>query len=131
MRRLAFGLGLFTPFACALSACAPPSPDRSYPVFFNDFSSTLDPAGTAVVNNAATVANRYPSAPVKVSGYADAFGSPDAAVKLSKARADAVATLLAQDGVAPARVTRAAVGTPPNTQPGVERRRVEIDLDLP
>ena len=128
MRRLAPGLALL-----ALSACAmqPPPPDRIYPVFFNDFSSTLDPAGVAVVADAASVAQKYPQLAVKVTGYADSAGSPEADVALSKARADAVAALLLGAGVASSRLQRAAVGTPPNSQPGVERRRVEIDIDNP
>ncbi|WP_158744723.1 OmpA family protein [Acidisphaera sp. L21] len=124
MRRLAIGLGLL-----ALSACAMQPPDRIYPVFFNDFSANLDPAGMGVVSNAASVAQKYPSYKVKVTGYSDRAGSPEADVSLSKARADAVAGLLMQDGVDAGRIVRSAVGTPPNSQPGVERRRVEIDID--
>ena len=127
MRRLAIGLGLL-----ALSSCATPQPQtRVYPVFFNDFSANLDPAGLDVVANAAALAKQFPAAPVKVTGYADNAGSPAADVSLSQARADAVAGLLEQDGVAHARIQRAAIGTPPNSQPGVERRRVEIDIDTP
>ncbi len=127
MRRLVTGLGLL-----ALSACAVQQPpDRVYPVFFNDFSANLDPAGMAVVTNAADVAKKFPALPVKVTGYADSTGSSATEVSLSQARADAVAGLLEQDGVARTRIQRAAVGTPPNSQPGVERRRVEIDIDSP
>lgn len=127
MRRLAIGLGLF-----ALSACAQPTPPENvFAVFFNDFSSTPGPTGMEIVTLAANVASRYPSYHVKVTGYADRVGSTQAEIALSKARADAVANLLQQAGVNPARISRAAVGTPPNSQPGVERRRVEIDLDAP
>jgi outer membrane protein OmpA-like peptidoglycan-associated protein len=123
MRRLAIGLGLL-----ALSACAMQPPDQTYPVFFNDFSANLDPAAMGVVANAAAIAQKFPSPPVKVAGYSDRAGSPEADVSLSKARADAVAGLLIQDGVDEKRIVRTAVGTPPNSQPGVERRRVEIDI---
>ena len=127
MRRLAIGLGLL-----ALSSCAQPTPpDQIFPVFFNDFSSNLDPAGVQVVSNAADIAKRFPKYVVKVTGYADSAGSTQAEIDLSRARADAVANLLQRDGVDPGRITRAAVGTPPNSQPGVERRRVEIDIDAP
>ena len=81
--------------------------------------------------NAATIANKYRRATVTVSGYADSSGSAASEIAMSKQRADTVANLLVQDGVAASRITRTAVGTPPNSQPGVERRRVEIDLDLP
>ena len=127
MRRLVLGLGLL-----ALSACAQQTPpDRIFAVFFNDFSSNLDPTAMAIVSNAADIAKRFPKYPVKVSGYADRAGSAQADIDLSRARADAVANLLQQDGVAASRITRTAVGTPPNSQPGVERRRVEIDIDEP
>lgn len=127
MHRLATGLGLL-----ALSACAMQQPpNRIYPVFFNEFSSSLDSAGIAVVANAADVARRFPLLPVKVAGYADNAGSPAADVALSQARANAVANLLEQDGVPRNRIQRTAVGTPRDSQPGVERRRVEIDIDSP
>ena len=67
MRRLAIGLGLL-----ALSGCAMQQPDRVYPVFFNDFSANLDPAGMTVVNNAAAVAKQYPRIPREGHGL---FGS--------------------------------------------------------
>ena len=127
MRRLALGLGLL-----AVSACTQPTPpDRIFPVFFNDFSSNLDTSGMQVVSSAAQTANRFPKYPVKVTGYADRAGSAQADIDLSRSRADAVANLLQRAGVDPARIHREAVGTPPNSQPGVERRRVEIDIDEP
>ena len=124
MRRLAIGLGML-----ALSACATQPPDRVYPVFFNDFSADLDAAGVAAVGNAAAIAKQFPALPVKVTGYSDNTGSTAADISLSKARADAVSSLLIKDGVDPGRLARGAVGTPPNSQPGVERRRVVIDID--
>ena len=127
MHRLAMGLGLLALSACAMQG----PPDRVYPVFFNDFSANLDPTAMAVVTNAAAIAQQYPRYAVKVTGYADNSGSTAAEVSLSQARADAVAAVLEQDGVSHGRIQRSAVGTPPNSQPGVERRRVEIDIDLP
>ena len=124
MRRLVTGLALL-----ALSACAQQTPDHVFPVFFNDFSSGLDSAGIAIVSDAASVATQHPSYTVKVTGYADSAGSAQADIDLSRSRADAVANLLQRDGVDLARISRNAVGTPPNSQPGVERRRVEIDID--
>ena len=124
MRRLLPGLGLL-----ALSACAQPQPpNQVYPVFFRDFSATLDDAGLQVVANAAAVAKQFPSLPVKVSGYADIPASSQADISLSKRRADTVADLLQRDGVSAARLSRVAGGTPPESQPGIERRRAEIDI---
>ena len=126
MRRTMIGLSLL-----ALSACAQQVPDRIFPVFFIGYSANLDPTAMSIVGNAAEAAKRFPKFPVRVTGYADRVGTPQQEVDLSRARADAVANLLQQDGVDPGRITRSAVGTPPNSEPGVERRRVEILLDAP
>ncbi len=129
MRCRSLRLGLLVPIAGALSSCmmqAPPT--QTFPVFFNEFSSTIDATGTQIVANAAALAKQYPGYTVTVTGYADRAGSAQAELDLSKGRADAVANLLQQDGVAAARIKRDAVGTPANSQPGVERRRVEIDI---
>jgi outer membrane protein OmpA-like peptidoglycan-associated protein len=127
MRRLALGLGLL-----ALSACAQQTPqDTIYAVFFQDFSSNLDAPGLAIVANAAAAANAHPTYTVEVTGFADQVGTPQQVIDLSRARADAVANLLQRDGVDAARIKRDAIGTPPNSQPGVERRRVTIFLDSP
>jgi outer membrane protein OmpA-like peptidoglycan-associated protein len=130
MRRLVPG---FIALATALvGACAPAVPPiRSYPVFFTDFSTDLDATGVSLVKNAAVIAQKYPRALVTVSGYADTSGSSVQEMQISKARADTVANLLEQDGIPASRITRSAIGTPANSQPGVDRRRVEIDLDLP
>ncbi len=126
MRRLVLGMGLL-----ALSACAQQPPLRSFALFFNDFSSSLDPTSAEIVAAAATAARGYPLTSVRVSGYADSAGSTQRDIDLSKARASAVALQLQQDGVDPNRIQLTAVGTPPNSQPGVERRRVEIDIGVP
>ncbi len=130
MRRLA--ASLIVASAAALSACKTAAPpDHSFPVFFNDFATTLGPVGVGVVNNAAAVAKQYPRAKVTVVGYADQSGSAERETALSQGRADTVSKLLVQAGIDPARITTTAGGLPPNSQPGVERRRAEIDLDLP
>ena len=124
MRRLIFGLSLL-----ASTALAQTSPQLNVAVFFNDFSSDLEAPATDIVKAAADAANLLPNAAVRVTGYADNSGSTEAEIALSKRRADNVAALLVRDGVADARIARVAVGTPPNSQPGVERRRVTIEID--
>lgn len=126
MRRLALCLGL-----AALTGCVQKPPDHSFPVFFTPFSTNLDPAAADIVASAAAVAKKFPNYPVRVSGYADPIGSPEDNIKLSRARADAVAAMLIQDGVPDSRISREAAGTPSNSQPGIENRRAEIDIDLP
>lgn len=123
MRRLASFAGLL-----ALAGCAATPPDRVFAVFFTEFSTRLDQPAIAVVDRAAQVAAQFPRVPVVVTGYADRAGSPQQSVDLSKSRAETVANLLIQDGVTPSRIVRNAVGTPPNSQPGVDSRRVEIDV---
>jgi outer membrane protein OmpA-like peptidoglycan-associated protein len=131
MRRLIIGSGLLALAAFTLSACVQQPADRTFPVFFTNLSANLDPAAMDIVASAAQVAKRYPNLPVKVLGYSDQPGSPVQAVQLSQARVDAVAAVLQQNGVPAASIVRDAVGTPPNSQPGLESRRVEIDIDHP
>ena len=124
MRAPALLLGLLT-----LGACATPAlPDHSFPVFFTDNSAVIDGPAQAIVLRAANAAKQFPSLPVTVDGYADNNGTPAATIALSQARADNVAALLVSDGVPLAQIKRSAVGTPPNSQPGVESRRVVIDI---
>jgi outer membrane protein OmpA-like peptidoglycan-associated protein len=126
MRPSAILLGLL-----ALGACAQPAPpDHVFPIFFTQFSSSLDAPAQDIVARAAAAAKRTPTMTVYVAGYADRNGAPGDAVQLSKARADAVTELLVADGVPRSKIVRTAVGTPPDSQPGVESRRVEIDIGI-
>ncbi len=124
MRAPAIVFGLLTLAACATSA----PPDHTFAIFFTDNSASIDGPARAIVARAAAASKQLPSLPVNVAGYADRNGTPEATVQLSKARADAVFALLVADGVPAATIKRTAVGTPPNSQPGIESRRVEIDL---
>ncbi|MEJ1976227.1 MAG: OmpA family protein [Acetobacteraceae bacterium] len=86
----------------------------------------------AVVARAAAAAKRFPALPVTVRGYADISNTtPSGVQRLSKARTDAVAALLVADGVPTTSILRDAVGVPPNSNPGIESRRVEIDIGNP
>jgi outer membrane protein OmpA-like peptidoglycan-associated protein len=124
MRAPALAFGLLTLGACTTFG----PPDSTFAIFFTDNSTTIDAPARAIIARAAAASKQFPNLPVNVAGYADRNGTPDATVQLSKARADAVFALLVADGIPPARIKRTAVGTPPNSQPGVESRRVEIDL---
>ncbi len=115
----------------ALAACSHPAPpDNVFPVFFTPFSSALDAPAQAIVARAAAASKLTPKLTVYVAGYADPRGAADEVVRLSKARADAVTELLVADGVPRAQIVHTAVGTPPDSQPGVESRRVEIDIGI-
>jgi outer membrane protein OmpA-like peptidoglycan-associated protein len=124
MRAPAILFGLLTLGACATQT----PPDHTFAVFFSNDSAVLDVPAQAVVLRAATASKQFPALPVYVAGYADRSGSPAATIAMSQARADAVANLLISDGVPATTIQRKAVGTPPNSQPGIESRRVEIDL---
>ena len=116
----------------ALSACAAPTPpDRTFPVFFLDYSDVLDAPAQDVVARAAAIAKQVPRAPVTVQGFADEPADRAVSARHSKARADAVAALLIADGVRADRIQRFARGTPPGSERGVPSRRAEIDIDVP
>lgn len=124
MRSLVILLGFATFAACAKAA----PPDRIFAVFFDENSTSVDVAGDAVVARAAVVAKQWPALPVNVAGYSDRDAAIGDATKLSQARAEAVTAMLVADGVAASRIKHEAVVATPGSQPGVERRRVEIDI---
>jgi len=114
-----------------LGACAnQPSPDRLFPVFFNEYSVELDASSLAVIARAASISKLHPGRVVHVGGYADPVGTPNETIRLSQRRADVVAAQLQADGVAASVLARSAIGSPANSQPGIERRRVVIDIDI-
>jgi|UPI00068E5798 outer membrane protein OmpA-like peptidoglycan-associated protein len=106
----------------ALAGCANlpfMHPDRSYVIFFQPNSAAVRAPGLSVITKAAKVAADYPLSPVTVSGAADTVGSTPDNIKLSNARASAVATQLIADGVPATRVSTqglGAVGSPPASQ---------------
>ncbi len=126
MRRVLFGFCLL-----ALSGCAQDGPEHTFPVFFTPFSAQLDTPALAIVDNAAAISKRNPTAPVEVIGYADSVVGPIENTKLSQQRADAVTAELVKDGVPASDIVTKAGGVPPSSQPGVKDRRAEIDIDLP
>lgn len=118
----------------ALGACAAQEtpPEHVFAVFYANFATTLDAPGQAVVARAAAASNRFPNLPVTVTGYADPSDTTPAGVhQLAEARVGAVTAMLMADGVPASRIVRKPVGVPPNSHPGVESRRVEIDIGAP
>jgi flagellar motor protein MotB len=100
-------------------------------VFFTEDSARLDEAALGVVQNAATLANRNPSQPVLVMGFADPDGGRAYNRALSEARAQAVAERLRQDGVADQRISIVPRGAVPFEMMALESRRVEIRVGAP
>lgn len=116
---------LLAPLAI-LAACATARDEPVRTVFFTPDSSTLDAAGQAVVQGAATRAARFPNSRVTVMGYAGRVGEPAASQAMSRQRAEAVAAGLRAAGVAPGRISVAARGPVSFDLAPVESRRVEI-----
>jgi outer membrane protein OmpA-like peptidoglycan-associated protein len=86
------------------------------------------------INRVAGVLNQYPDTFIRVEGHTDSKGSDEYNMNLSKRRADAVKTLLAQRGVADSRMEVVGFGkTMPvatnDTEAGRQmNRRVEIKI---
>ncbi|MBE9606570.1 OmpA family protein [Acetobacteraceae bacterium H6797] len=122
----AFALMAMLAAGCAMRPPVSELPPRI--VFFSEDSSGLDESAAAVVSDAAALAKEYPNAPVRVLGYADPDGGPDYNKALSRARAERVATMLKEKGVAAERITIGARGPVPFELAPIESRRVEIKL---
>ena len=97
-------------------------------VFFTEDSDTLDESARAIVQGAADSAKRYSNVRVNVFGYAGPAGGVAFNRTLSAARAQHVADLLKQYGVAGDRVFVIARGPVPFEMAPIESRRVEIRL---
>ncbi|GAB1510055.1 OmpA family protein [Actinophytocola sp. KF-1] len=90
----------------------PPPPRIDNAAFAPDTATLLDSAAVHVAVSAVVAA--YKAEPdryrVRVTGYCARFGGRDGAIRLSTARADAIAALLRKDGVAGAAITTRGVG---------------------
>lgn len=126
VRRALIGLAMIGLAGCTTAPAPPPSP--SYLVFFTPFSADLDDAAKAVIADAGRAAVAAPRRRVIVAGYADNQGAPDTNKTLSALRAQVVADGLAGQGVARPRIVLQPKG-PQAGDPGVESRRVSIELD--
>lgn len=74
-------------------------------VLFDTNQAVIKPGAKETLTNVATVLAAYPTSKIVVTGYADARGSSDVNLKLSRDRAEAVKTwLLAQSGVSSDRI---------------------------
>ena len=126
LRRLA----VFGCFLAGLAACTAAPAEHlgpTYVVFFTPFSADLDDAALGVIADAGRAAQAVPGHRVVVAGYADRLGSTAANQTLSKLRAQVVADNLALDGVNRGRIAMRPKGSV-GGDPGVESRRVEIDI---
>lgn len=79
-------------------------------ILFNTGSADLSPRAGQIVAAMADVLMRYNKTFVQVGGYSDTTGSPDQNLKLSEARAQAMAERLTDRGVDRARVSEQGYG---------------------
>jgi OmpA-OmpF porin, OOP family len=78
---------------------SPPAPPPPYLVFFDWNSAVVEPGGRNVIKAAADAFRASAPVTVQVTGFTDTSGSADYNQRLSVRRANAVATVLVQDGV--------------------------------
>jgi outer membrane protein OmpA-like peptidoglycan-associated protein len=73
-------------------------------LLFDTGSATLRPESQEQLQSIASILEAYPSARIRIGGYTDNTGSPDANLKLSHARANTVLAQLARLGVSSSRM---------------------------
>lgn len=101
---------------------------------FDSGQVVLTPESRATLDAIATTLNAYPNAAVRIDGHTDNVGDRASNVDLSLARANAVAQLLSERGVDPARVTTAGFGPDRpvganDTEAGrAQNRRIELTV---
>ena len=110
---------------------------RGRKIEFATDEATLRTAAYPLLDELATIATDCPGSTIVISGHTDRSGDEAANVRLSQARADAVAGYLSGRGVAAARIETAGRGSSsPLVPAGTGRarklnRRIEFDLRFP
>jgi len=79
-------------------------------LLFETGSATLKPESQEQLRNIAAILKAYPKVKVKIGGYTDNVGDPQANLRLSQSRADNVMKELAVLGVATERITAEGYG---------------------
>jgi hypothetical protein len=100
-------------------------PDHA--IMFGPWSALLDPVALAVIEAAATQANRQPEATVTLAEYLDPAG-PQAIADLSRLRAQLIEDQLAGQGVARERISR--VRRTVSEMPGMAQESQRVDILL-
>lgn len=102
--------------------------------FFRENSADLDSVAKVTLDKQAAWLVRHPSWSVRIEGFADDPGTPEANVELSTRRAEAVRAFLASLGVAPERMSTRGHGRTrlvrdcPELSCKVQNRRVVTEL---
>ena len=105
-------------------------------VLFDYNEATLRPDAAPIIRQLVAALRQYPYAPVRITGYTDSTGSPAYNLRLSRARAAAVARALVVAGIPGSRLTVDGLGASHfvagNSTPAQRQanRRVEIELTV-
>ena len=81
------------------------------PVNFDESATTFRSSAVPVLQRIVALANVCRNAAIKITGHTDSSGDERWNVHLSRARADAVADYLVQQGIAPARLIATGAGS--------------------
>jgi OOP family OmpA-OmpF porin len=106
--------------------------DENSKIFFKADSSSINEAGSALVNQLVALLNQYPNASVTIGGHASSDGSSAYNQKLSEKRANAVRDAVIAAGIAAGRVDAKGFGEDQpvdtnNTRAGrAKNRRVDF-----
>jgi len=79
-------------------------------LLFDTGKATLQPSSQEQLNNIAAILKAYPNVHVKIGGYTDNTGDPQANMALSSARATNVMNALVSQGIDPSRLTSEGYG---------------------
>lgn len=79
-------------------------------LLFQTESATIKPESQAQLSNIASIMKAYPNVHIKVGGYTDSSGDPQANMTLSRDRADSVVRELTSLGVSPDRLSAEGYG---------------------
>lgn len=98
---------------CDSASNAPVTQIVLHGIRFRAGGATLDRGSLPVLNYAVTVIRRQPDAVVYIAGQAAAAASDDHGADIDRLRADAVASYLEREGVAPGRIAVLESGSGP------------------
>jgi cytochrome c oxidase subunit 2 len=128
---------LTAPLLLGLAACQDgsltnlfgPPPQRTFPIFYAEDSSTLSENGKGIVALAVDYAKQHPQAKVEVRGFAAPdTGSARFNRAISEARARGVADAMVAAGIPASRIAVQPRGAVPFEMFPTESRRVEIHI---